>query len=52
VINCIKFKLEERFAIMYDELFAGITAFSFIGVGIYVIYLIITALRIYIKKNS
>jgi hypothetical protein len=37
---------------MYDELFAGITAFSLIGVGIYVVYLMIKALRIYIKKNS
>lgn len=33
-------------------LIAAVFYFAIFGVGIYVLYLIITALRIYIKKNS
>lgn len=36
----------------FIPLLAAIVYFVVIGVGIYVLYLLITALRIYIKKNS
>lgn len=33
-------------------LLAALFYFAIVGIGIYALYLIITALRIYIKKNS